>query len=177
MSDWLPRVAAYSTRVTILRVLLRGKSPVPVVPGGRLTKLPRAAGHVEYGAKVYWAANSQSAKRNGLHEHNHMQQIPRRHAHTRWSQHPCIARASLQWCESAGAKQNCVLDEDKWTISWRLTLPSTYHREPEPMDTDASIIYLWVLLPTAHSFPFFPTQVFTPESLKAVRPRSRCGPK
>ena len=63
---------------TVLRVLLRGRSPVPVVLGGRLTIVTRVARHFEYGASVYWAANSLSANPNGLREYNHMQQrIPR----------------------------------------------------------------------------------------------------
>ena len=61
-----------------------------------------------------------------------------------------------------------VLEEDRWTISRRLTLPSTSHREREPLDTHASIVFLWVLL-------LFSAQVHFPESSKAVKSGSRPG--
>ena len=132
-------------RITVLRVLLRGRSRVPVVPGGHLDSR-RCVGQQTVCPRTEMAYTYTIMCNREL----------KRHAHTRWSPYPCIARAGLQWCEGVGATQKCVLDEDKWTISWRLTLPSTSHRELEPLETHASIVYLWVLFPTAyHPFPLF----------------------
>ena len=41
---------------------------------GRLTHTPACCEKCEYGAQMYWAANSLSANRNGLREYNQMQQ-------------------------------------------------------------------------------------------------------
>ena len=128
-----------------------------LVGGAQLDHTPACTETFEYGAKSIGQANSQSGNQNGLRVYSHMQQrIPK---DMRTNDGHSIHGLHVPDCngvKGAGATQTCVVNEDKWTISWRLTLPSTSHREPEPSDTHASIVNLWVLQQTAHHpFPLF----------------------
>ena len=65
-------------RITVLRVLNRGKRPVPVVPGARLTTLPCKARHLNTEQECIGQQTVCPRTINVLRENNHMQQrIPR----------------------------------------------------------------------------------------------------